>query len=42
MNRPLARATVPMGASIRISFRLAVAIQSETFAPAIAFKTSSV
>ncbi len=40
-NRPFARAAVPIGASTRISFTLAVAIQSETFAPAIAFCTSS-
>jgi hypothetical protein len=40
-NLPCARATVPMGASTRISFTLAVEIQSETFAEAIAFWTSS-
>lgn len=40
-KRPRARAAVPMGASTRISFTFAVAIQSETFAPPIAFWTSS-
>jgi hypothetical protein len=40
-KRPFARATLPMGASTRISFTLAVAIQSDTFADPIAFCTSS-
>jgi len=40
-NRPRARAAVPTGASTRISFTFAVAIQSETFADATAFCTSS-